>query len=151
MSAKVSLSPIQVKQLLFTKVLVEPCAFDEDQNVWAPTFDFSDTAIQTEIMTGIQDGEEDDPKHFLTSLRVSMLNDNPEKVSAPYTVDVKAQALIELEPVFDVKKRRSIVSVNGSVVLLGAIRELVSQLTARSNYGPMTLPTLRFDVEGQKG
>ena len=148
MESQISLSPLQVKQLLFTKVAIEPYNFSDDQQIWAPTFDFKGVSIKTDLMTAMKDGEEDNPQNFLVSVRIAIPNDSDtDGKIAPYTIEVEAQALIELEPVFGIEERHSIVSVNGSTVVIGAIRELVTQLTARSVYGPMTLPTLRLQTE----
>ncbi|MFK0570339.1 hypothetical protein [Endozoicomonas sp.] len=145
MSVDVSFSPIQVKQLLFKKVLIEPRKpVDDDEGLWAPQFDFEGVEIKTDIMTAY-DENEDDPTHFMVCVRIQIANEKKDGAKlAPYTVDVEGQAFIHLLAPFPAEMRESIVSVNGSTVVVGAIRELVSQLTSRSLYGPMVLPTLRF-------
>ncbi len=142
MSINIGLSPLQTRQLLFTKVLVEPYSFGEDAEIWAPGYDFSNVNVQTSTTVGLKEGEKEDPRNYLITVRVSILNEKDKP--APYTVDVEAQAWIELQPVFDIEKRESIMAVNGPTVVIGAIRELITQISARSLYGSMILPTLRF-------
>ena len=149
MGTTVGTSPLQTRQLLFTRVFVEPCDLSTEEEIWAPGFDFTDVNIQTKVEVGLKDGEEDDPRNYLVTVGILIANEEGRK--APYSVDVQAQAWIELQPVFDVAKRESIMSVNGPTVVLGAIREVITQLTSRSFYGAMILPTLRFQNEQHEG
>ncbi|KEQ19308.1 protein-export chaperone SecB [Endozoicomonas numazuensis] len=149
MSTDVSLSPLQTRQLLFSKVLVEPCDFPADEKIWAPGFDFKDVKIETTLEVGCKEGEEEDPRNYLVTVRILIANEQGKK--APYTVDIEAQAWIELQPVFDIDKREAIMCVNGPTVVAGAIREVVTQLTARSFYGALVLPTLRFQSGDHEG
>jgi preprotein translocase subunit SecB len=141
---EVVLSPLQMERLLFTKVHVEVNnSLDED--VYAPDFNFEGVDIKTEILSAIKEGQEEDPTNFMVMVRIIISNEPEKSKSAPYSVDVHAQALFYLNPVFPVEKRANIVKVNGSSMIIGAIREVVTQITSRSAYGPLTLPSLRIN------
>ncbi|MEM5536548.1 hypothetical protein WNY58_09110 [Neptuniibacter pectenicola] len=145
MAANMAFSPLQMKQLLFTKIEVEAYEYPDGAEVpWAPTFDFEGVTINTEVMTATQEGQEEDPRNFLVMVKVAIPNSTESDKPAPYTVDIHAQAWFELAPEFEKEKRESIVAVNGSSMIVGAIRETLTQLTARSLFGPLTLPSLRF-------
>jgi len=145
MANEMGLSPLQMKQLLFTKTYVEAIDYPEDpEKIWAPTFDFDGVVINTQVMTAMQEGEEDDPRNFLVMIKLSVPNETDQGKPAPYAIDMHAQAWFELDPSFEKEKRESIVAVNGASMIIGAIREVVTQLTARSIFGPLTLPSVRF-------
>lgn len=149
METSIEASPLQLKQLLYSKIQIEAVdALDED--MWAPTFNFDGVAINSEVLLVVQEGEEEDPKDFMMLLKLSVRNDSEEdgKLS-PYTFDIHSQAWFEMAPIFDVEKRESLVRINGASMIVSAMRELLTQLTARSVYGPMTLPSLRFLPSGE--
>lgn len=141
----VELSPLQMKQLIYTKVRVELAAGLEDaQQYWAPNFDLDGVEFLTEVTTAYPEDQASDPVNFMVALRFAILNETEGKKRAPYTVDIHAQGWFELKPGLPVEKREDLVRVNGSSMILGAMREVISQLTARSGFGPLVIPTLRF-------
>lgn len=141
----VELSPLQMKQLIYTKVRVElSTGLDEAEQYWAPNFDLDGVEFLTEVTTAYPEEQADDPKNFMVALRFAILNEAEGKKRAPYTIDIHAQAWFELKPGLPVEKREDIVRVNGASMLLGSMREVISQLTARSGFGPLIVPTLRF-------
>jgi preprotein translocase subunit SecB len=145
MANNMSLSPLQMKQLLFTKIKVEAYDYPEEtETPWAPTFDFDGVTINTEVMTATQEGQEEDPRNFLVMVKISIPNAPNTQKNSPYTVEIHAQAWFEISSDFEKEKRESIIAVNGSSMIVGAIREMLTQLTARSLFGPLTLPSLRF-------
>lgn len=142
MAIKVSSSPLQLKQIIFSKVEVEALA-DNDSEFEAD-FDFDGVLINTEVMTAIREGEEADPRNFMIALKYEIPNNEEQEKKAPYKIALEAQGWFELAPVYDIEKRKDIVTVNGASMIVGAMREMVSQITGRSINGPMTLPSLRF-------
>ncbi|WOX04718.1 hypothetical protein [Microbulbifer pacificus] len=151
MFAKVEASPLQLQQLVFTRVHVDALVpSDVTDDIWAPDFDFTDVEFAHEVMVMPKEGQEEDPREFILALKFAIPNNNENSKLAPYTVDVQAQAIFTFAPIFEPKKRESLVTVNGCSMVIGAIREMLCQLTARSVYGPMTLPTLRFIPEPEK-
>ena len=87
--------------------------------------------------------EEDvDPQIFFIVLHVAI--DQNEKKPAPYKIDVSALGIIEISEVIEPEKRRDLALVNGASLVYGAIRELVTTVTARCIPGPFILPTTDF-------
>jgi preprotein translocase subunit SecB len=109
---------------------------------WAPNFDFEGVNISTEINSAVPQEQVDAPRNFMITLRFSVLNETGKQ--CPYKIDLVAQGWFELAESIAQEKREELVRINGASLLLGAMRELVLQLTARSGFGPLLLPTLRF-------
>lgn len=139
MAIDVNPSPLQLKQIIFSKVSVEAAPEDTE---FEAEFDFDGVVINTEVMTAIREGEEDDPRNFMLALKYEIPNE--EGKQAPYSIFLEAHGWFELAPIYDIDKRKDMVTVNGASMIVGAMREMVSQITGRSANGPMTLPSLRF-------
>ena len=145
MTGDLAQSPLQLKQLLFHKIHVEAARESTGaESMWAPDFDFEGISITVNLMVGHHENQADDPREYIVRLTLSVKDEPESGKFPPYIVDVEAEGYFELQPVFEIEERDSIVRVNGGSVVVGAIRELITQLTARSVFGPMTLPTLRF-------
>jgi len=138
---EVILSPLQMERLLFNRVHVE-INTKHDANITAPEFDFDGLPIITEIASAVKSGQEENPSDFLVKVHVAILNKDDER-QAPYTVDVEAQAVFHLNEAFGAPDRGELVRVNGSSMIIGAIRETITQITSRSVFGPFILPSLR--------
>jgi len=146
------MSPLQLKQLVFGRVHVEAVSSSRlPEDPWAPTFDLGDVLIQASIDVFPQASDNDKLKRYVVVVVFKIPNAKSEEVVAPYTIDVEAQALIEMAALEDEKRGENLVRVNGGSMIIGAIREQVTQLTARSIYGPLTLPTLRILPQASSG
>ncbi len=144
-SHEVQLSPIQLKHLIFTKIRVELSdGLEKTSELWAPNFNMDGVRIFNEITVAKPEDQMGDPKNFMITMRLAILNEVEDCKKAPYTIDLVAQAWLETTLQNDPAQREDIVRVNGASLILGAMRELVVQLTARSGFGPLMLPTLRF-------
>lgn len=144
MADQLAVSPLQLRQLVFTKIYVEPSACEteeEESALWAPSFDFEGVNLGTEILLGQDPRQKNAPSDFNMLLTLKISNEAGKK--APYKIEVQAQAWFVLDS-FEPQKRKSLVHVNGGSMIIGAIRELITQLTGRSIYGPMLLPSLRL-------
>ena len=139
---EVVMSPLQMERLLFTKVHVEVNK-NSDQATLAPEFDFDDVPVITEIAAAVKSGQEENPADFMVKVRIAILNTEENAKPAPYHIDVEAQAVFHLNPVIPVEKRDELVRINGSSMIIGAIRETITQITSRSAFGPLILPSLR--------
>lgn len=141
--AALQFSPLQLKQLLFKRIHVEANSdVDRVEELWGPGFDFSGTKFETNLSLGVAEGQETDPRNFLVTVRLSI--SNTEEKSTPYNVDIEAVGEFELAPIYPVSDREAIVHVNGASMIVGVIREMIAICTARSVFGQLTLPTLRF-------
>jgi preprotein translocase subunit SecB len=131
--------------MVFTKVHVElSSTVDKAQENWAPSFDANGVEIHTEVTFGVPEDQASDPRNFMVAVRLAILNNNEEKKRAPYIVDVHAQGWFDLLGDIPLEKREGIVRVNGASMILGAIREVVLQISSRSAFGPFVVPTMRF-------
>lgn len=140
----VDMSPLQLKQLVFGRVFVE--AVDASRlpdDVWAPSFDMTGVLIHCQIEVIPKETEGKETKLFVVAVVFKIPNTSDDAAIAPYNIDMEAQALFEIGAMDDEKKCEDLVRVNGASIIIGALREQVSQITARSIYGPLTLPTLR--------
>lgn len=142
---QVQLSPLQMKQLIFTKIIVELAdSLEKTSELWAPSFDMNGVIVLTEISTAMPDDQIANPVNFMVTMRLAILNEKEGSKKAPYKIDIAAQAWFEISSGIEIGKREDLVRVNGASLIMGAIRELVIQLTSRSGFGALTLPTLRF-------
>lgn len=91
----------------------------------------------------------EDPKSFVFGLNVMLTEDpeDPENMSLPYNIDVKAVAYMryESDQLSGMERFRAI-RATGYSVLYGAIREMVSNLTARAPHGMWSLPSANFNA-----
>ena len=139
------LSPLQLKHLVFSRIHIEPVQMpDQTEVIWAPVFDFTDVTIRVDISSGVADQETDQPTEFMITVRLAILNEEGKGKPAPYTIDMEAYAWFEISPNFPTTDRESLVRINGSSLIIGSIRDMLQQITARFPFGPMLLPTLRI-------
>lgn len=147
MEQTLTLSPLQLRQLLFKRVSIEAVfPVQEAQSHSAPSFDFTDTEIQLNVELG--EREQDDlgaPYEYRMGVELKLIPSEAAKPQAPYRIDVAAQAWLSFyDHATPPERRRSIVEVNGASIVIGAIREEIARITARSTLGTLTLPTLRI-------
>jgi preprotein translocase subunit SecB len=140
----VELSPLQLKQLVFTQVLIEAAAgIEKSEEFWAPGFDYLGVQINSEVEISVPlEQQEEQPKDYLVKVKLAIPNEDGKV--APYRLLLEAYGVFELAPDFAPDTRDDIVRVNGASMIIGAMREMVATVTARSAFGPLTLPTLRF-------
>lgn len=61
-----------------------------------------------------------------------------------YEFEIQVIGVVELVVELPADRREQLAVVNGLSILYGAVREMVINLTGRSPYGALTLPTLSF-------
>jgi len=136
-------SPLQLKHLLFTKVLVDPeVPFEEADTFKHGEFSFEGVVFDVNLTTAQAAGQEADPRDFMIKLHVGI--SNKKDTHAPYKIDIGVVGLFTVSEVILLEDRNNIVTVNGASMLYGAIREQVATLTSRSYLGSMVLPTMDF-------
>jgi preprotein translocase subunit SecB len=142
-------SVIQLKQIVFQRIEVEAIEPTEDKEIGeAPGFDFEGTAFRVALDSVAAPGDhEGEARSFWIMLGISI--DPSEGKQAPYKVDVSALGLVEVSDSVEQEKRRDLALVNGASLVYGAIRELVTTLTARCVAGPLVLPTVDFRDHSQ--
>jgi hypothetical protein len=142
-------SIIQLKQILFQRIEVEAVEPTEGGGFEpATSFDFEGTAFRVALdATPAPGDDENDPGSFWVMLGIGI--DPKEGKPMPYKIDVSALGLVEVSEQVDKEKRQDLALVNGASLVYGAIRELVTTLTARCVSGPFVLPTADFRDHSQ--
>ena len=142
MSNEVALSPLQMNELIYNRIqvevnsLFEPTLIDE--------FIFDGVEIQTVIATAVKQGQEKLPIDLIVKVQICISNTGEDIKMSPYNIDIEAQAFFHLHEEFQCADRHELVRVNGASMIIGSIRELITMLTSRSNYGVLNLPSLRI-------
>ena len=73
MSVQLQTSPLQLKELLYKKVLIEAAVdLSEVEGYWAPTFDFEGVKLVADLAVGIAKDHQDDPRHFMVEMTVAI-------------------------------------------------------------------------------
>lgn len=151
MAASLEAAPLQMRDLTFNKVYIEPNpAFEAETQGSATEFDWQDVDIQVSVGLGAErdtETEDDARAGYFVHVEVTLPEAPQEGQPAPYQVSVDAYAWFSVSPAVPPEKRQDLVSVNGASLILGAIREQVANITARSRFGMLALPTLRFIPE----
>ena len=139
-------SPIQLKHVVYSKVLVEPFIVDgKEQEQPAVDFDFQGVNVRSKIGCGKKAGEEVDPRDFFVELEIEI--DNKLGKQAPYSVAISVLGLFNVLPSLAAEKREDLIVVNGASILYGVIREMTLSLTSRFAAGPFTLPGMNFEED----
>ena len=141
-----TVSPLQLKQLLFVRVHVEAENSEKfPQGIWAPEFDFAGVRIGQHVDVTPAKKLENGHFQYVIAVVFQVFNEDEEAEACPYILDIEARALFEMRPMDDEEMRDSLVRVNGASMMIGAIREQITLLTSRSIYGPLTIPSLRVE------
>jgi preprotein translocase subunit SecB len=137
-------SIIQLKQVFFQRIEVEAVEAAEGASVEETAgFDFDGIAFRVALDANPAPAEdENDPRSFVVVLAIAI--DPAEGKPAPYRLDIAALGLVEISDEVEPEKRRDLALVNGASLVYGAVRELVTTLTARSIAGSLVLPTADF-------
>jgi preprotein translocase subunit SecB len=94
------------------------------------------------------DEELDDPRHFVLTYGMKVSSDDEfNKSNAPYDIEIEASGYFHYVGADEFKEERRFRAVrfSGYQILYGAIREMVSNLTARGRHGLWHLPARNFN------
>jgi len=105
----------------------------------AEDFDFDGALIHW----GLRHGPESDEKNSWWVGLDFIVKSEPEN-PCPYNIDMKAVAIFSIDESVPPEKREPMVFENGLALVYGAIREMVSNITSRSAFGKLMLPTASF-------
>lgn len=143
---------LSVEKVEFVHVKVETNnLFDGDFSSDFKQLDFSFKGVTFRRRMSLQYDQEkaDDPRSFVFGLNV-MLSEDPEdadNLSLPYNIDVKAVVYMRYDSdQYEGMERFRAVRATGYSILYGAIREMVSNLTARAPHGMWSLPSANFNT-----
>ncbi len=139
-----NVSPLQPKGMAFDKVTIVPTSND-GSFMSAENFDFSGVKINCDVgFSDISADHEAEPNTFMV-VALNTRIDNAEGKTCPYQLNLGISGVFEwLDPRTSFEARCDLIVVNGASLLYGAIREMVSTVTARSVCGPLMLPALSF-------
>ena len=117
----------------------------------AATFDFHDVPLFSEAKIGTKKGSDDKigPVDFSVSVTLSTVdrNEDDDYPQCPYDFDIEAQIWISVSQEIPRGERLTLVETNGTSLAIGAIRELIMNLSSRSGFGPLTIPTLKVTTK----
>jgi len=143
------LSPLQLDEMRFLGVRIECRETPElrEQQKKFESFAFENTKFTSALEHICADDDVDSlVTNFAVTLTISLPNEGENP--SPYIVDVKCVGYFSIsKEVFpDFERRYDIGVVNGASLLYGAIREMISSVTARAWYGQLLLPSLNFQA-----
>lgn len=89
----------------------------------------------------------EDPRYFIFAIKLNLLQkDQEEDISLPYQVEIHARVYMRYKTdKLHGEERFRAVRATGYGILYGAIREMVSNLTARAQHGIWFLPAADFN------
>lgn len=144
-------SLLSVEKVFFLKVRVDAnpdFAGEFSDELLQLAFEFKGSRFSRKIELGYPESELEDPRTFSVALNLRLLSDaQKEGINLPYEVDVTAMALIRYRTDQHIGADRFRVVRHGAyAILYGAIREMTSNLTARSVHGMWSLPAVDFSI-----
>lgn len=131
-----SLAPIQTQQHWLKK-----CHLEVHEDV--PEGSISTTCMK------IKHHPTDKKGFWMVSLSLG-IRPRSEDEPCRFTGEIIFEGFFKVHEDFPEAKTEDLVRMNGGAVLYGAIREMVIGLTARSEYGPMEIPTIDARVFMEK-
>lgn len=125
------LSPLQLKEHGFTTVRIQAIegGSHKAEPSLTPTIWFEPAPTN--------------PNQWRLALTLQLGSQDPAKPFA-YEADIKLQGLVQVNDAFLQDRKEQLALVNGFSILYSAAREMLLNVTARSVYGAVTLPTLSF-------
>jgi preprotein translocase subunit SecB len=129
-------SVLQLEDLLFvrTRIDIDP-EFEGD----AGDFSFEGSKYRWESRIGHRDHK---PLEYWVGVEYSLHSDAEKR--CPYVIDMKAVGFLSVRESVSEDKRDALVYENGSALVFGAIREMIANITWRSLFGTLLLPTASF-------
>lgn len=144
-------SPVQLLQLAFDKVSVELDAKHAPQQPYgfAAPFSFEGVTFKTSVGFAELEGAPDDEHAFEIELELLVENKKSKERKAqkfsPYLLHLKGRAIVRIsKAAAKLAPPEDLAAVNGAALIWSAMREQVSNLTARMPAGPILLPTVHF-------
>jgi preprotein translocase subunit SecB len=138
-------SPVQTRSIIYRRVEIVPHLTADDQvDELLSAFDFDWNGVRLETATGcnIADETPSDASAFVVSLRLKVKNEAGKQ--CPYRLDVELLGLIVVNQKLPAERREELATVNGLAIVYGAAREMITTITSRMEYGPLTLPGVNF-------
>lgn len=129
-------SPLKLNDLSFLRLNLE---IDKKFQDSASNYDFDSTLVKCIIKHSKKENEEN-----TWWVGVEFGTKSTEDKICPYLIDIVSVGLFSVTTDIPEERREKLVYENGAALVFGAIREMVSNITSRSSYGPLQLPTASF-------
>jgi hypothetical protein len=146
MRREMLLSPIQLRHIAYTKILIDA---DAGAVSWSPNIDSSKIEYETDVEVNALEGRDPEKKEYM--IQLSLRSIPSERNETPYLLDISAVAWIDLDAKFKTSNADDLVRINGASLIMSSIRELLLQLTSRCISGQFLLPTFRFPPPEKSG
>lgn len=130
-------SPLSLLGIEFVRVHVEPDLEAETRR--ADEFSFDGSTLKW----GLDHGRDDDDDTWWVALGFGTGTQEGEP-RCPYILDIQAVGIFSVSESYPREKHEKLACEYGAALVYGAIREMVTNVTARSLCGPLTLPTPSF-------
>lgn len=131
MTPATPLSPTQLKDHRFTAVTVK-------------TIEGADPNAQPSLKPSIWFQPVPDSRDQWRLVLTLLLTSADPSKPFPYEAELQLQGLVQVTDGLAQERKEQLALVNGFSVLYSAAREMLLNITARSAYGAVTLPTLSF-------
>ncbi|RQT69578.1 hypothetical protein DF029_21525 [Burkholderia cepacia] len=117
----------------------------DEQSGQQLSFSFDGVNFRRRAQLRFPSDEAADPKHFFCKFGFQVAKDDQKEKVIPYEIDVEVEAFFTyLDDSLKGADRFRGVRLTAYQMLYGALREMVSNLTARSTFGMMQLPSADF-------
>ncbi len=110
-------------------------------------YEFKGTRFVRSTNLSYDQNAAEDPRYFIFGIKLNLLQkDQDEDISLPYEVEIHARVYMRYKTDrLQGEERFRAVRATGYGILYGAIREMVSNLTARAQHGIWFLPAADFN------
>ncbi|MEO7559626.1 MAG: hypothetical protein ABIT23_05145 [Nitrosospira sp.] len=129
-------SPLTFLNLKFFRVNIET---DFTSKIKAEDFDF----VGATLGWSVKHGKDENNENWWVAVGFVVTNEDAE-VICPYVIDVQALGIFSVTEQWPIERHEQLVYENGAALVYGAIRDMVSTITARSLPGGIMLPTPTF-------
>lgn len=129
-------SPLTLSDLSFLRLNLE---VDKEFQGSASNYDFDSTLVKCIIKHSKKSNEEN-----TWWVGIEFGTKSTEEKTCPYLIDVVAVGLFHVSADIPEERREKLVYENGAALVFGAIREMITNISSRSSYGQLQLPTASF-------
>ena len=132
-------SPLTLHSIDFMRVHVEPALNHGDSPSPAASYNFEGATLGWSFEHGVV------PEQRQWWVAVGFATDVEESDRpCPYKIDMQALGVVSVSDAIEPDKQERLAVEYGAALVYGAIREMVTTITARSLLGPLMLPTPSF-------
>ncbi|WP_157652651.1 hypothetical protein [Burkholderia ubonensis] len=141
-------SSLTLERLEFSQIHIESNSdykLPDDQSGPQLSFSFDGVNFRRRSLLRYPPEEAADPKHFFCMFGFRVAKEDQKDKVIPYEIDVEVTAFFTyLDDSLNGANRFRGVRLSAYQMLYGALREMVSNLTARSTFGMLQLPSADF-------